>query len=181
MLSFVITCNFPLFFVQCNVVCGNGIQFRSVACQINGVTVSDAECDPSTRPATENSCNVGACGWVTGNFGPCSVTCGPDQGQQIRTVTCSNLINNQIVSVTNCDSFARPSNFRNCISGEDCPLVMWFEGPFGEVSHQIITLSCRIESAQLLKGIKLHTTQFPYHMCNKWSGRYELLIINLIR
>ncbi|KAJ8019560.1 A disintegrin and metalloproteinase with thrombospondin motifs 9 [Holothuria leucospilota] len=121
-------------FGECNVVCGNGIQFRSVVCRLNGVTVNDAECDPTTRPATENSCNVGACGWVTGDFGACSVTCGPDLGQQIRTVTCSNLINNKIVLDTNCDFLPRPSNLRNCISGEDCPIVMWVEGPFGECS-----------------------------------------------
>ncbi|KAJ8019865.1 A disintegrin and metalloproteinase with thrombospondin motifs 9 [Holothuria leucospilota] len=121
-------------FGQCSAVCGIGIQTRDVVCQLNGVTVNDGQCDQATRPVSQMSCDVGVCEWVTGDFGTCSVTCGPDIGQQMRTVMCTNLNSNLMVPDINCNPSLRPSNIQNCLSGVPCDVAVWVPGPYEECS-----------------------------------------------
>ena len=49
---------------ECSAVCNGGLKTRNVFCQSpNGNRVSDAYCDPSEKPATQDECNTQQCGY----------------------------------------------------------------------------------------------------------------------
>uniref|UniRef100_A0A3Q0T196 ADAM metallopeptidase with thrombospondin type 1 motif 17 n=1 Tax=Amphilophus citrinellus TaxID=61819 RepID=A0A3Q0T196_AMPCI len=78
---------------DCNVQCGGGERRTVVSCMkiINKSmeVVNDSYCQPENRPQPQvRLCNSHPCQyrWVTGEWGPCSVTCG--KGLQRREVLC---------------------------------------------------------------------------------------------
>ncbi|XP_036400259.1 A disintegrin and metalloproteinase with thrombospondin motifs 17 [Megalops cyprinoides] len=78
---------------ECSVQCGGGERRTIVSCMkiVNKTMtlVNDSHCHAENRPAPQvRRCNSHPCQsrWVTGEWGPCSVTCG--KGLQMREVTC---------------------------------------------------------------------------------------------
>ncbi|KAG0711315.1 ADAMTS-like protein 3 [Chionoecetes opilio] len=119
----------------CSASCGGGYQMLSAVCeeQSRGRRVSEDLCDPSSRPVPAIlTCNPHACPttWKTGEWGSCSVSCGPG-GYQLREVYCAEPRNTSIVRVTdhNCDQ-PRPRHRRSC-NPHKCP--RWYDGIWSEV------------------------------------------------
>ena len=76
---------------QCSRSCGGGSQTLVPQCVMTGVSrvVPDTRCDQAHRPVSRSvPCNRQPCpaDWSAGDWGTCSVTCGP--GVQERRVTC---------------------------------------------------------------------------------------------
>lgn len=78
---------------DCSVVCGGGVQVRTVECRNGGgqgSLVSDRNCVPTAILPAQQTCNTDACTtvyWSTSPWTACSATCGG--GYQYRTVTCA--------------------------------------------------------------------------------------------
>ncbi|PIK46784.1 thrombospondin [Apostichopus japonicus] len=128
---------------SCDVTCGAGVETRTVTCRMDGSVVVDSMCDPSTKPTTDRSCDVGSCNWFTDEYGACSVTCGT--GTQTRTVECRN--NNAMVQDSNCND-PKPATTANC-NGANCP--DWsIDDTFGECDAtcgagvETRTVTCRL-------------------------------------
>lgn len=77
----------------CSVPCGGGKRYLNVYCAAVDPTgkvlqpVDNSLCDSSTKPSSTEDCNTQPCGWITGNWGTCSQSCGYD-GVQTRDVSC---------------------------------------------------------------------------------------------
>jgi len=74
---------------SCSAPCGSGSQTRSVTCtrSHDGAVVDNSYCNPSTKPATTQSCSV-SCSFTYGSWGSCSAPCG--SGTQTRSAVCKN-------------------------------------------------------------------------------------------
>ncbi|PIK59384.1 thrombospondin [Apostichopus japonicus] len=139
-------------FGECDVTCGAGVETRTVTCRINGSVVVDSMCDPSTKPDTDRSCDVGSCNWFTDEYGACTVTCGT--GTQTRTVECRN--NNSMVQDSNCND-PKPATTANC-NEESCP--DWtIDDTFGEcdvtcgAGVETRTVTCRINGSVVVDSM----------------------------
>jgi hypothetical protein len=71
---------------KCGMRCGKSVHTRKVVCS----TGQDSGCSFAPKPATEEECedNSACNGWVTENWGECSVKCG--KGLRTRKVYCQN-------------------------------------------------------------------------------------------
>ncbi|XP_071822878.1 A disintegrin and metalloproteinase with thrombospondin motifs 9-like isoform X2 [Apostichopus japonicus] len=156
---------------QCNANCGQGIQTRTVDCELNNVPVADTLCNPVTRPPATMLCNVGSCNWITGAFGTCSVTCG--SGIQTRSVTCINGLGIAVAN-SNCPT-PMPAVTRICIPGP-CNSPQWFAGPFGDCNAncgqgmQTRTVSCVLNNVPVADTMCNPVTRPPAtQLCNVGS------------
>uniref|UniRef100_A0A670J7U0 ADAM metallopeptidase with thrombospondin type 1 motif 9 n=1 Tax=Podarcis muralis TaxID=64176 RepID=A0A670J7U0_PODMU len=104
---------------QCSVSCGRGVQQRSVVCHLGThKTASDTECSQSSRPTSEQECQMAGCAsysWKTEDWQDCSVSCG--NGVMHRSVQC--LTNNDQVSPLCLDEL-KPEERRTCHNIHDC-------------------------------------------------------------
>ncbi|XP_032067588.1 A disintegrin and metalloproteinase with thrombospondin motifs 9 isoform X2 [Thamnophis elegans] len=118
---------------QCSVSCGKGIQQRNVFCQFTASkTAREPECRQSSRPASEQECQMAECSfyyWKTGDWKECSKTCG--KGSRYRTLTCVDQ-NMQEVDSLHCDPNKRPSDVEICTL-PPCEYI-WITGDWSECS-----------------------------------------------
>jgi len=106
----------------CDVLCGGGVQTRSVVCQHGQDILPDSSCDPARRPASELLCNNFPCDtytWQAGSWSSCSADCG--DGFEERDVFCMSENLQTPVQDGYCDpaerdaiAFQRPCNMGSC-------------------------------------------------------------------
>ncbi|XP_071822873.1 A disintegrin and metalloproteinase with thrombospondin motifs 9-like isoform X2 [Apostichopus japonicus] len=162
-------------FGECDATCGAGVETQTVTCRMDGSVVVDSMCDPSTKPDTDRSCDVGSCNWFTDEYGACSVTCGT--GTQTRTVECRN--DNGMVQDSNCND-PKPATTANC-NGANCP--DWsIDDTFGEcdaicdTAIQTRTVTCRLDSTVVIDSMCDPSTKPPtQRICDVGSCRWVAL------
>ncbi|KAF6117232.1 ADAM metallopeptidase with thrombospondin type 1 motif 20 [Phyllostomus discolor] len=95
----------------CSASCGRGNQARYVSCRDAHDGIADESyCAHSPRPAEISVC-FSPCGeWQTGNWSPCSASCGP--GKANRQVLCIRY--HQPINENYCDPEVRPSAEQQC-------------------------------------------------------------------
>ncbi|KAI1882299.1 hypothetical protein AGOR_G00249250 [Albula goreensis] len=96
----------------CSVSCGAGTRARYVSCgDAHGRVADDSSCAHLPRPPESSAC-FSPCGqWRTGEWSPCSVTCGG--GQSTRQVICSTYHGHQAEEGF-CDPDQRPATEQEC-------------------------------------------------------------------
>nr|XP_028575324.1 A disintegrin and metalloproteinase with thrombospondin motifs 9 isoform X4 [Podarcis muralis] len=118
---------------QCSVSCGRGVQQRSVVCHLGThKTASDTECSQSSRPTSEQECQMAGCAsysWKTEDWQDCSKTCG--EGSRYRKVTCVDQ-DMQKADSLHCDSSKRPPDIEAC-NLAPCEYI-WITGDWSECS-----------------------------------------------
>uniref|UniRef100_A0A8C9EQJ0 Papilin n=1 Tax=Pavo cristatus TaxID=9049 RepID=A0A8C9EQJ0_PAVCR len=139
---------------ECSSECGGGFQSRLVFCTIDNEIYPDYMCRNKPQPGNNRTCGHQTCPqtkrWKTGEWGPCSATCGG--GTQTRSVYCIAFDgqNSQgVVDNAECMDFAQqphssqPCNRRQCAT--------WSTGPWSECSAscgegvQTRTVTCRTQ------------------------------------
>ncbi|NXP72281.1 PPN protein, partial [Ramphastos sulfuratus] len=139
---------------ECSSECGGGFQSRLVFCTIDNEIYPDYMCRSKAQPHNNRTCGHQACPqtkrWKTGEWGPCSATCGG--GTQTRSVYCvafDGQSSQGVVDNTECMAFAQqprssqPCNMRQCAT--------WSTGPWSECSAscgegvQTRTVTCRTQ------------------------------------
>ncbi|NXX83824.1 PPN protein, partial [Urocolius indicus] len=139
---------------ECSSECGGGFQSRLVFCTIDNEIYPDYMCRNKPQPDTNRTCGRQNCPqtkrWKTGEWGPCSATCGG--GTQTRSVYCvafDGQSSQGVVDNTECMAFAQqprssqPCNVRQCAT--------WSTGPWSECSAscgegvQTRTVTCRTQ------------------------------------
>ncbi|XP_054631701.1 A disintegrin and metalloproteinase with thrombospondin motifs 20-like isoform X1 [Dunckerocampus dactyliophorus] len=95
----------------CSATCGKGKRARYVSCRdAQGGVADESYCAHLPRPPETATC-FSPCGqWRTGEWSPCSVTCGA--GRSTRQVLCSNY--HQPVDQSFCDPDERPATEQEC-------------------------------------------------------------------
>ncbi|XP_075064184.1 thrombospondin type-1 domain-containing protein 4 isoform X2 [Mixophyes fleayi] len=104
---------------ECSVTCGKGSRYSIFRC-VNRNTheeVSDAFCDLSTKPSSEEEpCNHFTCPafWDIGEWSECSKTCG--LGMQHRQILCRHIYANRTHTVQphRCQSMEKPETTSSC-------------------------------------------------------------------
>nr|XP_028575323.1 A disintegrin and metalloproteinase with thrombospondin motifs 9 isoform X3 [Podarcis muralis] len=118
---------------SCSVSCGRGVQQRSVVCHLGThKTASDTECSQSSRPTSEQECQMAGCAsysWKTEDWQDCSKTCG--EGSRYRKVTCVDQ-DMQKADSLHCDSSKRPPDIEAC-NLAPCEYI-WITGDWSECS-----------------------------------------------
>ncbi|KAG8523023.1 A disintegrin and metalloproteinase with thrombospondin motifs 2 [Galemys pyrenaicus] len=123
----------------CSKPCGGGSQFTKYGCRrrLDHKMVHRGFCDTLTKPkAIRRTCNLQECSqpvWVTGEWEPCSQSCGRT-GMQARSVQCIQPLHNNTtrsVHTKHCNE-ARPEGRRAC-NRELCP-GRWQAGPWSQCS-----------------------------------------------
>ncbi|XP_041864682.1 A disintegrin and metalloproteinase with thrombospondin motifs 17 isoform X2 [Melanotaenia boesemani] len=101
---------------ECPSSCGQGVRRRMVWC-----TNARGGCDPSSRPAEEESCEVHSeCyEWKFGDWSKCSSSCG--KGLQSRVVQCMHRVTGR--HGNNCPLMLKPPIYRTCHSGTCTEIV----------------------------------------------------------
>ncbi|XP_068018276.1 papilin isoform X1 [Melanerpes formicivorus] len=161
---------------ECSSECGGGFQSRLVFCTIDNEVYPDYMCRSRPRPHNNRTCGHQTCPqtkrtsyvylpqawrhsgarssrmkrWKTGEWGPCSATCGG--GTQTRSVYCvafDGQSSQAVVDNAECMAFAQqprssqPCNMRQCAT--------WSTGPWSECSAscgegvQTRTVTCRTQ------------------------------------
>ncbi|NXX46366.1 PPN protein, partial [Tricholaema leucomelas] len=139
---------------ECSSECGGGFQSRLVFCTIDNEIYPDYMCRSKPRPHNNRTCGHQTCPqtkrWKTGEWGPCSATCGG--GTQTRSVYCvafDGQSSQGVVDNAECMAFAQqprssqPCNMRQCAT--------WSTGPWSECSAscgegvQTRTVTCRTQ------------------------------------
>ncbi|KAM3671003.1 papilin [Ammospiza maritima maritima] len=137
---------------ECSSECGGGFQSRLVFCTIDNEIYPDYMCRNKPQPDNNRTCGHQPCPqtkrWKTGEWGPCSATCG--RGTQTRSVYCVAFDGQSpqgVVDDTECMAFAQqprrsqPCNLRQCAT--------WSTGPWSQCSAscgegvQTRTVTCR--------------------------------------
>ncbi|XP_045140613.1 A disintegrin and metalloproteinase with thrombospondin motifs 2 [Echinops telfairi] len=123
----------------CSKPCGGGSQFTKYGCRrrLDHKMVHRSYCDAVEKPsAIRRACNPQECSqpiWVTGEWEPCSQSCGRT-GMQARSVRCIQPLHdntNRSVHTKHCND-ARPEGRRAC-NRELCP-GRWRAGPWSQCS-----------------------------------------------
>uniref|UniRef100_A0A8D0UY75 ADAM metallopeptidase with thrombospondin type 1 motif 2 n=1 Tax=Sus scrofa TaxID=9823 RepID=A0A8D0UY75_PIG len=123
----------------CSKPCGGGSQFTKYGCRrrLDHKMVHRGFCDALSKPkAIRRACNPQECSqpvWVTGEWEPCSQSCGRT-GMQTRSVRCMQPLHNNTtrsVHTKHCND-ARPEGRRAC-NRELCP-GRWRAGPWSQCS-----------------------------------------------
>ncbi|XP_063296003.1 ADAMTS-like protein 4 [Pelobates fuscus] len=103
----------------CSVTCGKGFWYPIFQCVSRNSLeeVGDEECDPSTKPfSQEEACNTQPCPafWDVGNWSVCSRTCG--SGIQHRQVLCRQMYANRttMVQPQRCSNLVKPNVTQTC-------------------------------------------------------------------
>ncbi|XP_063781564.1 A disintegrin and metalloproteinase with thrombospondin motifs 7 isoform X2 [Pseudophryne corroboree] len=117
---------------KCSRSCGTGVRLREVQC----VDVRDKRllrpfhCKSTDyKPRVQTVCHERKCmEWYISSWRECSEECGG--GMQQRLVTCP--------QTGRCDEGLKPNNSRSC---NDHPCTTWAVGPWGQVSHALVTAS----------------------------------------
>ncbi|KFV67467.1 Papilin, partial [Dryobates pubescens] len=139
---------------ECSSECGGGFQSRLVFCTIDNEVYPDYMCRSKPRPHNNRTCGHQTCPqtkrWKTGEWGPCSATCGG--GTQTRSVYCvafDGQSSQAVVDNAECMAFAQqprssqPCNMRQCAT--------WSTGPWSECSAscgegvQTRSVTCRTQ------------------------------------
>uniref|UniRef100_A0A672U2T2 Papilin, proteoglycan like sulfated glycoprotein n=1 Tax=Strigops habroptila TaxID=2489341 RepID=A0A672U2T2_STRHB len=139
---------------ECSSECGGGFQTRLVFCTIDNEIYPDYMCRNKPQPDNNRTCGHQTCPqtkrWKTGEWGPCSATCGG--GTQTRPVYCvafDGQSSQGVVDNAECMAFAQqprssqPCNMRQCAT--------WSTGPWSECSAscgegvQTRTVTCRTQ------------------------------------
>ncbi|NXV07223.1 PPN protein, partial [Cettia cetti] len=139
---------------ECTSECGGGFQSRLVFCTIDNEIYPDYMCRNKPQPDNNRTCGHQPCPqtkrWKTGEWGPCSATCGG--GTQTRSVYCVSFDGQSPQGVADdaeCMAFAQqprrsqPCNVRQCAS--------WSTGPWSQCSAscgegvQTRTVTCRTQ------------------------------------
>ncbi|NXN28058.1 PPN protein, partial [Nycticryphes semicollaris] len=139
---------------ECSSECGGGFQSRLVFCTIDNEIYPDYMCRNKPQPDNNRTCGRQTCPqtkrWKTGEWGPCSATCGG--GTQTRSVYCVTFDgqNSQgVVDNAECMTFAQQPR-----SSQPCnvrPCATWSTGPWSECSAscgegvQTRTVTCRTQ------------------------------------
>ncbi|XP_075256690.1 uncharacterized protein LOC142349160 [Convolutriloba macropyga] len=123
---------------KCSVVCGWGIQKRSVKCvlegnkttlepssKVSGFEVSASEissqCNKLAKPSSQKSCFVNCdTHWTFGNWSKCSSKCMGAVGSQWREVWCE-MEDRTLVNDRHCDKDIRPQSNRSCTGAAGIP------------------------------------------------------------
>uniref|UniRef100_A0A803YGQ3 Papilin n=1 Tax=Meleagris gallopavo TaxID=9103 RepID=A0A803YGQ3_MELGA len=155
---------------ECSSECGGGFQSRLVFCTIDNEIYPDYMCSNKPRPDNNRTCGHQTCPqtkrWKTGEWGPCSATCGG--GTQTRSVYCVAFDgqNSQgVVDNAECMAFAQqphssqPCNRRQCAT--------WSTGPWSECSAscgegvQTRTVTCRTQQGSQAQDFACLTEPKP--------------------
>ncbi|NXQ34289.1 PPN protein, partial [Alaudala cheleensis] len=139
---------------ECSSECGGGFQSRLVFCTIDNEIYPDYMCRNKPQPENNRTCGHQPCPqtkrWRTGEWGPCSATCGG--GSQTRSVYCVAFDGQSaqgVVDDAECMAFAQqprrsqPCNLRQCAT--------WSTGPWSQCSAscgegvQTRTVTCRTQ------------------------------------
>ncbi|KFP73678.1 Papilin, partial [Acanthisitta chloris] len=139
---------------ECSSECGGGFQSRSVFCTIDNEIYPDYMCRNKPQPDNNRTCGHQTCPqtkrWKTGEWGPCSATCGG--GTQTRSVFCmafDGQSSQGVVDNSECMAFAQQPH-----SSQPCnvrPCATWSTGPWSECSAscgegvQTRTVICRTQ------------------------------------
>ncbi|KAB0378513.1 hypothetical protein FD755_010091 [Muntiacus reevesi] len=116
----------------CSVSCGRGAQARYVSCRDAHDGIADESfCAHLPRPAEIAVC-FSPCGeWQTGNWSPCSASCG--RGKMTRQVLCINY--HQPVNENYCDPEVRPVIEQECNLAACPPTYSHFPSSSEQPSH----------------------------------------------
>ncbi|XP_060513873.2 A disintegrin and metalloproteinase with thrombospondin motifs 20 isoform X1 [Panthera onca] len=116
----------------CSVSCGRGNQARYVSCRdaYDGIA-DESYCAHLPRPAEISVC-FNPCGeWQTGNWSPCSASCG--HGKTTRQVLCINY--HQPINENYCDPAIRPLIEQECNLAACPPMYSHFPSSSEQPSH----------------------------------------------
>ncbi|XP_018614008.2 A disintegrin and metalloproteinase with thrombospondin motifs 13 [Scleropages formosus] len=121
----------------CSVTCGSGTQQTIALCvsEDGDEHLSETSCEATPRPPfLEVPCHLAACPpyWETGDFGPCSVSCGG--GEMVRSVRCVQRQGAELLQrpASECPQDSAPPSLSAC-SPEPCP-ARWRVSNPGECS-----------------------------------------------
>ena len=151
----------------------NATRSQTVTCRrSDGTTVSDGNCDPSTRPTTSESAAVySGCSyeWISGAWNDPGASCTASE-RQTRDVTCRRS-DGTTVSDGSCDAGSKPSTTRNVTDHSGCS-YNWVEGGFGSWNNTCTsnatrnqTVTCRrsdgttVSNSNCDAGTKPSTTE----------------------
>ncbi|KAG8439752.1 hypothetical protein GDO86_005793, partial [Hymenochirus boettgeri] len=164
---------------SCSVTCGKGKLMRQVICVGYHGRIEDSNCDPDSRPVTDEECSMGPCNvYIHENINhinkqyntPAIINHrnNPVQETQWRTgpwgacsSTCAGGFQRRVVvcqdeegrSSSLCQEFTKPAETRHCDSGP-CPL--WNYGTWGECTQtcgsglKTRLVMCQISNGQVL-------------------------------
>ncbi|NXO28602.1 PPN protein, partial [Cisticola juncidis] len=139
---------------ECSSECGGGSQSRLVFCTIDNEIYPDYMCRNKPQPDNNRTCGHQPCPqtkrWKTGEWGPCSATCGG--GTQSRSVYCVAFDGQRwqgVVEDAECMAFAQPPRRSQPCSLRQC--AAWSTGPWSQCSAscgegvQTRTVTCRTQ------------------------------------
>ncbi|NWR58165.1 PPN protein, partial [Bucorvus abyssinicus] len=139
---------------ECSSECGGGFQSRLVFCTIDNEIYPDYMCRSKPQPDNNRTCGHQTCPqtkrWKTGEWGPCSATCGG--GTQTRSVYCvafDGQSSQGVVDDAECMAFAQQPRSRQPCNRRQC--ATWSAGPWSQCSAscgegvQTRTVTCRTQ------------------------------------
>ncbi|XP_067293398.1 A disintegrin and metalloproteinase with thrombospondin motifs 20 [Pseudorasbora parva] len=98
---------------ECLATCGKGVRHRQVQCILGDEHLSEARCDPNTKPSAVGSCELPECAsWQIGGWSTCTVSCG--QGYQRRAVRCVSGAYGETMDDRECNAAAKPQDSQDC-------------------------------------------------------------------
>ncbi|XP_044848232.1 A disintegrin and metalloproteinase with thrombospondin motifs 13 isoform X7 [Mauremys mutica] len=146
-------------FRTCSVSCGEGVLLVDHSCfdQTRNEITDDQLCLETPQPPSRlEPCAMAPCpqGWVAGDFGPCSATCGG--GVTERLVRCMKKEGGLILTLpdSKCTDAPKPASTKAC-STEPCP-IRWKESEPGKCSAicGIGVTQQNVTCVQILDGLE---------------------------